>query len=120
MTICIVVLLIFAFLFLKLCRTELKEFKEFFHGIIVAAIQELRFKAGRAAKANIILSAILALLFVFMTLTDVLREVREFLDGPVEPQSGVKYILFASLFLFFFTSLCFVFALERYSTKAKR
>jgi len=118
-TICIVVLLIAAFLFLKLCRTELREFREFFQVIIVAGINELRFKGGRAAKANVILSAILALLVVVMVLTDVLREVREFLDGSSESQSGVKYVLYGSVFFFFLVSLCFIFAQERYSTKAK-
>ena len=118
-TVCISILLVFAFLFLKLCRSELQEFREFLQGIITAAIQELTFKGGRAAKANIILSILLFLAFVFVTLTDVLSDVREFLDGPQDHQSGVKYLLFGSIFLFFLISLCFVFALDRYPKKMR-
>jgi hypothetical protein len=119
-TVCIVVILVFAFLFLKLCHAELREYKEFFYGIIGAAVQELRFKGGRAAKANIILSVILAFSFALMVLTDVLQEVREFLDGSADNQLGAKYVLFASLFIFFLVSLCFVFALERFAAKASK
>lgn len=112
-------LLFFAFLFLKLCHTELREITELFRDIIVAAMKELKFQGGRAAKCNIILSAILAVVFVLMVLTDVLPEVRRFLDGSSENQGGAKYVLFASLFFFFFISLCFICALERYSVRTR-
>jgi len=106
-------------LLFKTCETGLQEFKEFFHGLIVAALHELTFSGGRAAKANIILSALIGILFVFICLPDELREFRDLLGGA--PHSGTaKYLLFGCLLGFFFLSLCFVFALEMYSKKTRR
>jgi hypothetical protein len=61
---CALLILIVITLFLRINRFEMKEFREFFQGIIAASLQELRFKGGRAARANIVLSVVLALLFV--------------------------------------------------------
>jgi len=106
-------------LLIKTCGTEVREFREFFHGILVAAVHELTLTGGRAAKANIFLSILLGLLFVFILLPDELREFREFLDGT--PSSGnAKYLLFGCLIFFFLLSLCFVFAIEMYSKKTHR
>jgi hypothetical protein len=117
-TICIIALIIALVIALKVCRTELSEFTAFFHGIITSGLKELRFEGGRAAKANIILSGILALLFISVFVTDVLRDIREFIDGAA-PQRGSEYILLAALVLFFLVSLCFVFATDRYSQKMR-
>jgi hypothetical protein len=111
-------MLAFAFLFLKKCRTELKEIMECFTGILSAAMQEFRFRGGRAAKANVVLSVLLAILFVLLCIHGVLGEVREFLGGEHD-QDAVKYlyVLFALLIIFFLTSLCIVSADDRYIKK---
>jgi hypothetical protein len=117
-TTCIIVLLVAATLFLKINRTEMREFREWFHGIVSAGVQELTFKGGRAAKANIILSAMLGIIFIFLCLTEIFKDVREFL-GYANDNSYAKYVLFAALIVYFSVSLCFVYNLERYSKKIR-
>jgi hypothetical protein len=62
------VILIVITLFLRINRYELKKSREFFEGIIAASLQEFSFKGGRAAEATIVLSVVLARLFVFILL----------------------------------------------------
>jgi hypothetical protein len=119
--IAVVIFLVFGgvIVLMKVCRTEVQEFREFFDGISRAALSELSFAGGRAAKANVVLCIIVAVLFVFVCLPDEAREFRALLDGA--PESAMaKYVLFGSLLVFFIFSLCFVYAIDRYSTKTKR
>src|SRR5438270_13247659 len=86
-TICLFLILLFAVLFLKLCKTELQEVMNFFKGIVEAGLQELRFTGGRAAKANIILCAIVGALFGLIALHGVLNGLRELTGGEREHNS---------------------------------
>jgi hypothetical protein len=82
-----------------------------------AAIKELRYEGGRAAKANIVLCFVLAAVFLSICLPSVLSELRNFF-GTVPEQSTGRDIVFALLlFLFFVISIYFVYSLELYKKK---
>ncbi len=107
-------------LFLRINRTHLQEIMQFLEGIAHASLQELRFRGGRAAKANIILSVLLTVLLVFMVLHGLLNELRALLGGEHD-QATTKYLylLFALVLLFFFVSICFIFSQDRFFRKMK-
>jgi hypothetical protein len=114
-----VVLLVAISLFLRVNQSHLEGFREFSRDTISAAVQELKFEGGRAAKANIILSLILGFLYFLLLLADALREVRAFL-GSAADERDAKYVLFCVVCLFFWFSLRYVCELERYSEKTRR
>lgn len=97
----------------KLSQSEFSEIKSFFDGIIAAAIHELTFRGGRAAKCNSILCVCFALVMIFVLAEDTLTKLAKIMAGTPEGSSGT-YVLVALLVLFFIASLCFVFAMERY------
>jgi len=120
-TICVALILFFVTLFFRINRTELHTITESFKGILSSAALELRFRGGRAAKSNVILCVVLAILFTLLTLHGTIYEIAALL-GMERGQSGPRdlYILFGMLILFFLASLGYIFASERYNRRMGR
>jgi hypothetical protein len=97
----------------KLSKTEFSEIKNSFEGIIGAAMRELTFRGGRAAKCNTILSVIFALVIVLVVMEETLSKLALILAGTPEGSRGI-FALVVLLLLFLLASMCFVFSMERF------
>src|SRR5947208_14187211 len=80
-SICIVVVLVFAGLFLKVCRPELEGLMSFFKGLADAGLQEATFRGGRSARANIILCLVSAALSAFLEVHGLFKTISEMIGG---------------------------------------
>jgi hypothetical protein len=114
-TLCLIALLVCVTVFLKINHTELHDITKSFTGIIEAGLQELRFRGGRAAKANIILSIVLAILFVLFAFHGIFNEIAMWIGIERDQQvSKYLYVVFVLIILFFLVSVCLVYASDRY------
>jgi len=120
-TICIVVVLVAAGFFLKVCRPEAEQLISLFKDLANAGLQETTFRGGMSARANIILCVVSGALFAFLEVHGLFKTFSEMIGGSGEPNGEVSLrSLFLFLLFFFFISLCFVSSNDRYKRRMGR
>jgi hypothetical protein len=120
-TICIVVVLVFGGLFLKVCSPEIETLMTFFKGLADAGLQETTFRGGMSARANIILCLLSGALFAFLELHGLFKTFSEMIGGSGEQDGELSLrSIFLFLLVFFLISLAFVSSNDRYRKRMGR
>jgi len=87
---------------------------------LIAAFKELRFKGGRCATVDLILSIVLGVLLALLESHGILTDLVGLLDvGHDQNTSKYLYVLYGGVLAFFFFSVCLVAAQDRFSAKMR-